>query len=61
MPGYDRTVPPGHFTTGFLLEDVAKFLPARPVGTTDRSLARSAWKKRPSKNRPVGYGMIGPS
>jgi hypothetical protein len=26
---------------------------------TDRSLARSAWKSGPRKNRPVGYGMIG--
>jgi hypothetical protein len=26
---------------------------------TDRSLARSAWKSVPRKNRPVGYGMIG--
>ena len=26
---------------------------------TDRSLARSAWKSVPRKNRPVGYGTIG--
>jgi hypothetical protein len=33
---------------------VAKCLPARPVrDDTDRSLARSAWKGVPRKNRPV--------
>ena len=36
----------------------AKCLQARPVGTTDRSLARSAWKSVPRKSRPVGYGVI---
>ena len=30
-----------------------------PEGRCDRSLARSAWKSVPRKNRPVGYGMIG--
>jgi hypothetical protein len=30
-----------------------------PEGQHDRSLARSAWKSVPRKNRPVGYGMIG--
>jgi hypothetical protein len=29
-----------------------------PEGRCDRSLARSAWKSVPRKNRPVGYGMI---
>jgi hypothetical protein len=32
-----------------------------PEGQADRSLARSAWKSVPRKNRPVGYGMIGRS
>jgi len=32
--GYDRTVPPGHFATGFSEMLFAKCLPARPVGTT---------------------------
>src|ERR1700735_2166188 len=31
----------------------------RPVGTTDRSLARSAWERDLRKNRPIGHGMIG--
>jgi hypothetical protein len=30
-----------------------------PEGRSDRSLARSAWKNPPQKNRPVGHGMIG--
>jgi hypothetical protein len=30
-----------------------------PEGRCDRSLARSAWKRIPRKNCPVGYGMIG--
>ena len=34
VPGYDRTVPPGHFATGFSWMLFAKYLPARPVGTT---------------------------
>jgi len=32
VPGYDRTVPPGHFATGFSWILFAKCLPARPVG-----------------------------
>src|ERR1700730_15293876 len=60
VPGYDRTVPPGQFATGFSSMLVAKCLPARPGGDdTDRSLARSAWESVPRKNRPVGHGMIG--
>jgi hypothetical protein len=34
VPGYDRTVPPGHFATGFSEMLFAKCLPARPVGTS---------------------------
>src|ERR1700731_4622383 len=30
-----------------------------PVGTIDRSLARSAWKSATQPPRPVGYGVIG--
>jgi hypothetical protein len=30
-----------------------------PEGRCDRSLARSAWKSVPPKNRPGGYGLIG--
>jgi hypothetical protein len=35
---------------------------ASPQGQPDRSLARSAWDSAPTpkKNRPVGYGMMGP-
>jgi hypothetical protein len=32
-----------------------------PEGQSDRSQARSAWEDAPRKNRPVGYGMIGPA
>jgi hypothetical protein len=48
------------FTEGHLGDFAPKSKGPRPVGDdTDRSLARSAWKSVPRKNRPVGYGMIG--
>ena len=85
MPGYDRTVPPGHTGTAIVLnaemsklqsaaeahavwtfteDHVGRFCPevegaASRRDDTDRSLARSAWKSVPRKNRPVGYGVIG--
>jgi hypothetical protein len=34
VPGYDRTVPPGQFATGFSQMLLRKCLPARPGGTT---------------------------
>src|ERR1700722_57004 len=62
VPGYDRTVPPGQFATGFSYMLWCWFKMSASGSRrddTDRSLARSAWETVPRKNRPVGYGMIG--
>jgi hypothetical protein len=59
VPGYDRTVSPGQFATAFSLMLLRNVCRRVPEGQYDRSLARSAWKSVPRKNRPVGYGMIG--
>jgi hypothetical protein len=75
VPGYDRTVPPGQAPSGrralrspgvwtFTEGHVGRFWPetegaASRRDDTHRSLARSAWKSVPRKNRAAGYGMIG--
>src|SRR5580693_6233901 len=59
VPGYDRTVPPGHSQQALAGCCCQMSASASRRDNTDRSQARSAWNSVPRKNRPVGYGMIG--